>query len=68
MTRIDVLITEVEGLHPDLERWIDNDWVKPVRQADVYFFCEIAYPIDAGRDADQRRCIACRPSAPRPSL
>jgi chaperone modulatory protein CbpM len=42
MIGIDVLIAEIEGLNrQDLQRWIDNDWVRPGRDASGYFFYEI---------------------------
>jgi chaperone modulatory protein CbpM len=42
MIGINVLIAEIEGLHrPDLQRWIDNDWVRPGCQAGAYVFCDI---------------------------
>ena len=42
MIGIDVLIAETDGLHrKDLQRWIDNDWVRPGHHAGKYVFCEI---------------------------
>jgi chaperone modulatory protein CbpM len=42
MIGIDVLIAEISGLHrEDLQRWIDNDWVRPDREAGRYVFYEI---------------------------
>ena len=42
MIGIDVLITQISGLTaPDLERWIDNDWVRPHGLAGAYLFQDI---------------------------
>jgi chaperone modulatory protein CbpM len=42
MIGIDVVITEIAGLHrEDLERWIDNDWVRPGGRAGAYVFFDI---------------------------
>jgi chaperone modulatory protein CbpM len=42
MITIDVLVTEVAGLRrPDVQRWIDNDWVRPRGSAGAYLFMDI---------------------------
>ncbi len=42
MISIEVLIAGSPGLHrPDLQRWIDNDWVRPGRDAGGYVFVDI---------------------------
>jgi chaperone modulatory protein CbpM len=42
MISIEVLITEVAGLRrPDVQRWIDNDWVKPAGVEGAYLFLDI---------------------------
>ena len=42
MIGVDTLMTQVSGLTaPDLERWIDNDWVRPHGTAGAYLFQEI---------------------------
>jgi chaperone modulatory protein CbpM len=42
MIGMNVLIAEIEGMsRPDLQRWIDNDWVRPSRQAGAYVFYDI---------------------------
>jgi chaperone modulatory protein CbpM len=42
MIGINVLITEVSGLTvPDLQRWINNDWVRPHGPAGAYLFQDI---------------------------
>ncbi len=42
MIGIDILITRISGLtQPDLERWIDNDWVRPHGASGAYQFQEI---------------------------
>ena len=42
MISIEVLIAELAGLpRADLERWIDNAWVRPERLAGSYQFREI---------------------------
>ena len=42
MIGFDLLLTEIPGLPKgDLERWIDNDWVKPDGRPGAYQFREI---------------------------
>jgi chaperone modulatory protein CbpM len=39
---IDIVIAQVPGLqHPDLERWISNQWVRPDGDGGHYDFCAI---------------------------
>jgi chaperone modulatory protein CbpM len=42
MISIDVLVAEMAGLQvPDVQRWIDNDWVRPLGVAGGYLFMEM---------------------------
>lgn len=42
MIGLDVLLAVIPGLPGgDLERWIENEWVKPERQSGAYLFREI---------------------------
>ena len=42
MIGIELLIAEIPGLRlPDLERWIDNDWVRPGHDGHAYVFVEV---------------------------
>ena len=42
MIGIDMLVASLPGLQrTDLERWISNDWVRPVREHGAYLFVEV---------------------------
>ncbi|MDR3372409.1 MAG: chaperone modulator CbpM [Ancalomicrobiaceae bacterium] len=42
MITIDLLVDATAGLNrPDLDRWIENDWIRPDRDQDTYLFQEI---------------------------
>jgi len=42
MISVETLFVQVGGLtHPDLERWIANEWVRPEGEKDNYLFREI---------------------------
>jgi len=42
MISIDILIAQVSGLErQELNRWIVNEWVRPVRQSGIFVFDEI---------------------------
>jgi chaperone modulatory protein CbpM len=42
MITIELLVAEVAGLQrPDVQRWIDNDWVRPGGVAGAYLFLDI---------------------------
>ena len=42
MIGIDMLVASLPGLErTDLERWIENDWVRPLRDHGAYMFVEV---------------------------
>lgn len=42
MIGIEVVVATLPGLQlADLERWIGNDWVRPVRQGEAFLFVDV---------------------------